>query len=270
MNDVESLNLRRNYIHKLTKDSFTIYPNIKRLYLSLNAIFKVEPGALEPLDDLEVLDLEQNALPEVPPGLPKSLKKLYLSENPVVNMSYLTEATGLQVLHLRNCDMSRFPQLGVLPNLVELDMSDNKIQDLVPSELASLCRLARLNITDNFLYEWSSESSYCHCKQVEAWAIEYKLQIIGMHCPNPPPDEFNETCTMIPEEARAIYKDCMSEWEHRNMPFWAIGSGALVVLAILFTLCFCWRRRRRSNKAQSVPTENKDETGNMKPEPTLV
>ncbi|XP_050429882.1 toll-like receptor 8 [Adelges cooleyi] len=280
MSDVESLDLRHNYIRKLTNDSFTIYPSIKKLYLSTNAIFMVEAAAFDPLDDLEILDLEQNALKGVPPGLPKALKKLYLSSNPLgdvpdnnakADMTHLAEAVGLQVLHMRDCELRRFPHMGLLPNLVELDLASNPIREIAPSDLAQLCRLTKLNVNETELFR--DQQNVCQCRQLEKWANEYKVIIIGMKCPDVVTDEpLNENCTAITDEARAVYKECMSEWEHRNMPYWAIGSGLLIIVAIIFILCLCWRRRKRSDKTQSVPTSDSKENdpGNNKAEPTLL
>lgn len=258
------MNLENNYIGKLSNDSFDLYPNIKKLFMAFNKVHTIEPHSMESLTDLEILDLSENAIHEVPAGLPKSLHKLYLGANPVTDMSHLASALGLQMLSLRGCDLPGYPSLDLLPNLVELDVAENgKIVDLDPVQLAGTCRLARLNVTGTSLFQSGEPGLYCRCRRVEDWLQANKIYVYGMApCPSPVNDyeAADENCTRVPDEARAVFKKCLAEWEHRNTPYWAIGSGLVIVIAaLLLVFCYCIRRRRRSNrsrrtdKVQAVP-----------------
>lgn len=291
----QSLFLDSNYIGKLANDSFALYPNIKKLWLSYNKVHTVEPGSLELLTELEFLDLSQNALKEVPPGLPKSLKKLYLNGNPVTDMRNLERAVGLQVLSLKGSELNAYPKLGVLPNLVELDLSENVgITDFHPVQLAGTCRLAKLNVTNTNVFLPDVRGSHCRCLRVIEWAKTYKITLYGLSsCPVAAAEDFNSggdddpeniNCTRIPDVAGAMFKECMAEWEHRNTPYWAIGSGLIIVVAVLVALCVCLRRRRnRSRKRRTdkvhggvaTPTDTKENNdtavaGNNKTEPAAL
>lgn len=257
---LQLLNLENNHIGKLDKDSFDLYPNIKKLYMAFNKVHTVEPHSLELLTELEILDLSDNAMREVPAGLPKSLHKLYLGANPIEDMSNLANALGLQTLSFRGSDLPGYPSLGVLPNLVELDVSEvSAIVDLDPVKLAGTCRLAKLNVTGTMLFQSGAPDSHCRCRRAEEWLLANKIHVYGMApCPSPLRDD--ENCTRVPEDAREVFKKCMAEWEHRNTPYWAIGFGLMIVVAvIMLVFCFCVRRRRRGNrsrrsdKVQTVP-----------------
>ncbi|XP_015369444.1 PREDICTED: immunoglobulin superfamily containing leucine-rich repeat protein 2-like [Diuraphis noxia] len=296
LKDVETLNLEHNYIGKLFNNSFTEYPNIKNLMLSFNKVHTIEPGALGSLGELEMLDLSQNAIKEVPAGLPKSLTQLRLNGNPVSDMRQLETAVGLRVLQLRGCDLRTYPELGIMPNLVSLDVSENgDIVDLDPAQLAITCRLARLNVTGaTNLFRPGTPGAHCRCRRVVQWANTYKITVFGLgHCPDPlagdgeldiHDDPNSEACARIPEQALAAFKECMAEWEHRNTPYWAIASGVVIAVAVLLALCVCMRRRRRrgrrgnANKVQSAqsppPSDAKvahnDSAGNNKTEPAAL
>lgn len=264
------LKLQDNRISKLTNSSFVIYPKIKELLLSDNVVHTIESGALTVLDELELLDLSGNALQEAPVGLPASLVHLNLNKNPVKHMERLSRAVGLQVLKLSNCDLGQYPALGVMPNLVELDVSNNELlDDLDPVKLAATCRLTRLDVTGCTALFQGPESR-CRCLRVVEWTQTYKIRVLGMPpCPAAEDggDADNCTATAATDEARAVFKNCMVEWEHRNTPYWAIGLGLVIAVAVLLALCVCLRRRKRrhhTDKVQSVPAtdtkENNDST----------
>lgn len=295
---LQTFDLRENYIGKLTNDSFAIYPNIKKLLMSYNQVHTIEPGSLRSLGELELLDLTQNAVKEVPKGLPKSLTRLLLNRNPVADMRPLATAVGLRVLQLQGCDLTAYPSVGVMPNLVELDVSDNsQIKDLDPAQLAATCRLARLNVTGaTELFRPGQPGAHCRCRRVVQWAHTYKVTVYGLdQCPDPVSgdgeadsrdDPQSEACARAPDEALAVFKECMAEWEHRNTPYWAIASGLVIAVALLVSLCVCLRRRRRrrrrgaDGKAQGVqsppppPSDSKancnDSAGHNKTEPAAL
>lgn len=257
------MDLRHNYIGRLKKDSFALYPSIKKLYMSMNKVHTVDADALEALTELELLDLSFNAIKEVPAGLPKSLHKLYLNGNPVQDTQHLGRAVGLQVLGLRFCDLNAYPALGLMPNLVELDVSENGgIRYLDPVQLAGTCRLAKLNVSGADLFPPEDPASHCQCRRVVEWARTYKIQVTGLgQCPDPVDgggdvggDDGNpNNCTRMPEAANAVFKECMAEWDHRNTPYWAICSGLVIGVALLMALCVCFCRRRRRHGADKVP-----------------
>lgn len=256
------LKLQNNRIAKLTNSSFAIYPKIKELLLSGNVVHTIESGSLTALDELEVLDLSDNALQEAPVGLPASLVHLNLNKNPLKHTERLSRAVGLQVLRLSRCDLPGYPALGLMPNLVELDVSDNEaLADLDPVQLAATCRLTRLDVT-GCAELFRVPSSRCRCLRAVEWTRTYKIRVVGMpSCPDA--DDATaaaaeaDNCTAAMDDARAVFKNCMAEWEHRNTPYWAIGLGLVIAVAVLLALCVCVRRRRRgrgrTDKVPAVP-----------------
>jgi len=262
--------------------------------LSFNKVHTIEPGSLGSLTELELLDLSQNAVKEVPAGLPNSLNRLLLNGNPVADVRQLATAVGLRVLQLRGCDLRAYPDLGLMPNLVDLDVSENgDIVDLDPAQLAVTCRLARLNVTGaTRLFRPGQPGAHCRCRRVVQWAHTYKVAVYGLdQCPDPvagdseADDPKSDACGRAPEQALAAFKECMSEWEHRNTPYWAIGSGLAIAVAVLVALCVCLRRRRRRRRrgtaadkmpgAQSpAPSDaqvaNNESTGKNKSEPAAL
>lgn len=274
----QTFDLRNNHIGRLANDSFDIYPKVKRLLLAFNKVHTVEPESLASLDELEMLDLTQNAIKEVPPGLPKSLQKLYLGGNPVADVHHLDTATGLQVLGLRESDLSVYPALGLLPNVVEVDVSGNyEMTTLDPARLAVTCRLAKLNVTDNVkLFEAGRPGSHCQCQRFIQWAKTYRIEVLGLTvCPDPVPEDRGSggdddpdtaNCSRAPDAALVAYKDCMHVWERRNTPYWAIASGLVLFVGMLMALCVCLRRRKRrqrhhGDKEQAADACCKDNNG---------
>lgn len=260
----QSLDLRYNYIGKLAKNSFTIYPDIRKLLLGYNKVHKIEPGSLSVLDELETLDLSHNAVEKVPDGLPESLRELRLDGNPVKDTRHVVDAIGLRVLSLNYCDLDRYPTLGVMPNLIELDVSYNPgVIDLDAMQLANTCRLARLDVTETGLFQAQRRGSHCRCRRVIEWVSAHKIRLTGLdRCPDPvdadfdggPDDPGSVSCAEAPEMARVRYEACVSEWERRNAPHWILYAGAatlvvaLLVLSIRFRLMILRNRRRDALK----------------------
>lgn len=234
------------------------------------------------LGDLELLDLTQNAVKEVPVGLPASLRWLYLGGNPVTDVRHLARAVGLHTLVLRSCDLPAYPALGLMPNLVELDVSGNNNMDGPdPIRLAGTCRLARLNLTVGVgdgdgavrrLFEPNRPGAHCRCRRAVEWAKTYRIQMTGVPDPCPEPlagdagtggedDPGSAECTRVPDAAQAAFKACMAEWEHRNTPYWAIGSGLAVAVCVILALCVCLRRRQRRRRRRAATDKEQPPAG---------
>lgn len=258
--------MKGNYIGRLANKTFTRYPNIKNLVLSYNKVHTIESKSLESLTELKILDLTHNAVDVVPAGLPKSLKKLYLGGNPLKDMCNVDRAVGLEVLSLRGSDLTAYPKLGLLPSLVELDISENLgITDLSVVQLAATCRLAKLNVTGSTsLFRAGIRGSHCRCRRVIQWADTFKIMLYGvLSCPAPAvadvngsdDDPKNINCTRTPDAAVAVFKKCMAEWEQRNTPYWAIAAGLLIIIAAVLMASFAYLRRRQKSKEILMPND---------------
>lgn len=271
MNNVtifQRLDMRRNYIGKLSNDSFAMYPHIKILLLSFNQLRAIEAGSLAVLVGLETLDLAHNVLKEVPAGLPGSLVALYLDGNPLTDIRNLDRAAGLRVLGLNRGRLDEYPRPGLVPNLVELDLSDNyRIAELDPVRLAGTCRLTKLNVTDIEMFPGRLPGSHCRCRRLVQWAVAHNVLLVGMDpCPKPldENDDYDDDhhhddrCAGPPDEARAVYDTCM---DVRGTPYRAklVGAASVVVVVVAagsLALCVCrWLRRRAANGTADTAAE---------------
>ncbi|XP_017364299.1 toll-like receptor 8 isoform X1 [Cebus imitator] len=88
------LSLIQNNIYNITKEGISRLIHLESLYLAWNCYFNkvcnktnIEDGVFETLTNLQVLSLSFNCLFRVPPKLPSSLRKLYLSNTQIKNIS---------------------------------------------------------------------------------------------------------------------------------------------------------------------------------------
>ncbi|CAO2624014.1 Toll-like receptor 8 [Lemmus lemmus] len=103
------LSLIQNNINMITKNNTLGLRNLERLYLGWNCFFNcnqsfsVEDGAFQNLIHLKELSLSFNRLFHVPPKLPSSLKKLFLSNAKIMTITQ-EDFKGLE--HLTLLDLS--------------------------------------------------------------------------------------------------------------------------------------------------------------------
>ncbi|XP_048192430.1 toll-like receptor 8 [Perognathus longimembris pacificus] len=102
---LRELSLIQNNIISITKNNTLGLRNLESLYLSWNCYFvcnetfDVENGTFEDLTNLKVLSLSFNTLIHVPPKLPSSLTKLFLS-NTKIKIIHQDDFMGLRNLKL--------------------------------------------------------------------------------------------------------------------------------------------------------------------------
>ncbi|MCB0637894.1 MAG: leucine-rich repeat domain-containing protein, partial [Lewinella sp.] len=99
--------------------------------------------------ELEILDLQQNKLKDVPPAVlacPRLLN-LYLGKNPFQEITAtLTGLTQLRILDLSHCGLHHLPALPV--SLSRLDAPHNKLETLA-SNWTQLARLEKIDLAHN-------------------------------------------------------------------------------------------------------------------------
>lgn len=162
------------------------------LYLNVNSIYIIEEGTFEPLSGLEVLDLSSNVLLDLPKNIPLTLRRFYLDENPTVfkmNATSLgtfyelkiTPWKNLEYLSISQCKLTRFPSFGgPVPNLVQLNITGNPIEEITPDDLAPLCQLKYLHVTPDTLFQKSHK--LCACLKLEAWTTMYAINVEYFTC----------------------------------------------------------------------------------------
>lgn len=163
---------------ELTGDSVKNYGDLKFLYLGDNFITTIQPDVFSELTDLEVLDLSTNHIQQLPPNLPSLLRRLYLSGNPVENLT-LPSAYNLQYLSLHKCKLKKLPPLGVLPSLEELNITANPLIELTPKDLAHMCRLKRLYLPETLYQQPGYE---CECHRLLTWTSQRYIDTGNYTC----------------------------------------------------------------------------------------
>lgn len=147
--------------------TFSPYSSLKRLDLSNNFINCIESGVFLALPQLEFLDLRVNGIRTLPADLPFPLTELYLDKNRGLESVPLSKAFSLEYLSLGDCLLSKLPNLGLLPNLVELNLTGNPIASISAEQLAPLCRLKVLHVPEKLFS--NKKENVCHCHEFSHW-----------------------------------------------------------------------------------------------------
>ena len=104
-------------------------------------------------ETLVVLDLGNLNLTDVPLGLPKSLKMLYLDKNAIsyLSLAAFSEMVALQYLYLSYNQLQHLPAgtFSGLSHLHLLDLSSNDIQNLTSNSFCGLTSLITLKLGNN-------------------------------------------------------------------------------------------------------------------------
>lgn len=168
------LDASENRIRKLNQKSFALYHDLKFLYLFDNMILKIEVGTFSQLPLLETLDLSQNGLRFVPPeifALP-NLRNLYLADNEIKNEAFNSIVKPVKApliyLNLASTEIDKVPDLGILPELLHLNLSMNAFKHLAPEQFAPLCQLKEVDLN-------KTNIEACQCHKINFF-IENELQ----------------------------------------------------------------------------------------------
>ncbi|XP_015283171.1 PREDICTED: toll-like receptor 7 [Gekko japonicus] len=151
------LSLEANHIIAISKESLKELGNIEILLLgkncyyrnSCNVTFQIDNTAFQALKKLTVLSLKANNLSSIPQNLPHSLKKLYIHDNQIQNVSQhdLNYLHNLEVLDLSgNC-----PRCHNAPYPCE-PCANNKSLLISPTAFASLKQLKFLRLHSTSLH----------------------------------------------------------------------------------------------------------------------
>lgn len=170
LQELRVLDLSRNVLQVLDAAYFHDTPQLAVLHVSGNRI-TLDDAGLEKLRSLEVLDLQENQIMELP-VVPESIRELYLGSNYLENVrlppladlrvlglegNLITQLeddafSGLDVLQALNLalnNLSAVPTeaLARLPTLEVLDLSENQIDAIEPLAFRSLFSLRRLELS---------------------------------------------------------------------------------------------------------------------------
>ncbi|ESW14354.1 hypothetical protein PHAVU_008G273600 [Phaseolus vulgaris] len=174
------LDLSENRLEGPLPSKVTGLSNLTFLSLKDNLLNGTIPAWCLSLPFLQELDLSKNQFTgHTPSILAQSLESLYLCYNklqgnipqPVFILANLTQlclssnnfsglhnspiftnAPNLELLYLSSVGLTKFPKLsGKIPMLIDLDLSDNKLNGAVPEWLHKVDSLQSLNLSHNLL-----------------------------------------------------------------------------------------------------------------------
>jgi hypothetical protein len=155
---VTHLTLRRANLSSITEGFLQRFVNVRTLDLSDNLLSSI-PEGLQALTQLTELRLTRNQIVIDDGGLARlaalsKLRVLELSGNPIGQLPPLARLPDLQRLSLRNTGLSELPVEAYMhPALEDIDLRDNRIQDMSPTLAHARRRLVGLSLHDNPLPE---------------------------------------------------------------------------------------------------------------------
>uniref|UniRef100_A0A3P9KHR6 Leucine rich repeat containing 32 n=2 Tax=Oryzias latipes TaxID=8090 RepID=A0A3P9KHR6_ORYLA len=187
--DVQTLDLSRNQVQNLSRETLGFHTGFHRLNLHANKIHFIQPGLFKDMPDLRVLDLSRNhlsvfAVSKVNVGPLYALKSLDLSGNGFytgMSDSFLADSPSLESVSLSDNSITKVTQdtfrgllslkkinlhnnvileiedgaFDFLQNLTELDLSKNSITCIKDFNLNTL---KVLNLSKNSLEDFQSTS----------------------------------------------------------------------------------------------------------------
>lgn len=124
----------------------------------------IEKETFSDLKKLEVLDLSENAIRELPAeifDLPL-LRHLYLERNNIVSFDNIPKPVKapLKKLNLANNYLESIPhQFGILPDLHHLNISSNYMRDLTPQQFSPFCNLKEVDLNNTSMHK-------CRCLEI--------------------------------------------------------------------------------------------------------
>lgn len=118
----------------------------------------VGKGTFTQLKKLEVLDLTDNGLRDVPGEIFELplLRSLYLEKNSFDSQSFdkipNPITAPLKKLNLANNRLDSIPKkIGILPDLNHLNISSNSMRDLTPQQFSPFCNLKEVDLNNTLM-----------------------------------------------------------------------------------------------------------------------
>lgn len=234
-------------MRELDNSSLAPYKSLVYLYLGDNFIKRIEKKAFDNLQYLEVLDLTKNDCGKLPENLFQLpyLRTLYLESNDLTDSVFDVQVTSpIKLLQLAGNELTRIPYIGLQPNLVTLNVSENMINSIDTEDLAPFCSLESLDLSLNMI-----KFTDCQCQMLNAWVKQRRIKMN--------PHFFNCTTTahcanvQFSNQTHELYNECLSiiqqkvEAEKSRSIWVLVGSCFSVFLFVVFVGLFCIHRRNR-------------------------
>lgn len=119
-------------------------------------------------DQIEILDVSQGTLREVPKGLDRltKLRIVFFSQNPIVEIpEWLSACNALELAGFKSCKIERISEEALPSQLRWLILTDNRLQSL-PASMGKLERLQKLALAANRLRSLPQAMEGCRSLQL--------------------------------------------------------------------------------------------------------
>uniref|UniRef100_A0A0N5ALN3 LRRCT domain-containing protein n=1 Tax=Syphacia muris TaxID=451379 RepID=A0A0N5ALN3_9BILA len=164
---LETLDLRRNKIERISFDMFTDLPNLKAVDLSANQLRVLPTGVFGYLMRLENLSLAYNNITELPINLlhdKQHFRSLHLDGNKISikNLNdFFRDIQHLERLELNYCELETIDKLSLnsLKQLQRVGLAGNMIDKIPIKLLQDLSQLRTLDLNDNEIERITAVSS---------------------------------------------------------------------------------------------------------------
>lgn len=254
--EIQIMDASVNRVRVLTNDSLAAYTNLAYLYLGDNFIQEIQEGAFDNLRYLKVIDLSTNGCDTLPKSLFRLpyLQKVYLSKNRLGDDLFkdVQVRSPLIFLQLSKNKLGKIPQLGPVPTLIHLNVSDNNIGSVTTEDLAPYCFLKILDLSKNPI---KFDAGSCECETLNAWLRLREIRSRPVYncteeqerggCPSSP--EFSNRTMELYHRCLAILRVQAETEKARNM--WILIACCISgFLACLFVGLFCVHKRNKRRK----------------------
>ncbi|XP_052284063.1 leucine-rich repeat-containing protein 15-like [Dreissena polymorpha] len=151
--EVGDFRLGQNNLTRITLEDFQNITSLTLLTMNDNKINFVEHRSFEGLEDLKELWMSRNELVYIPRGLPKTLQKLYMDSNQVVELEQMLfkPDSALNVLNLEGNKVFKIHSeaLKDAPQLTTLNLQGNAITRIESGTFTHSPNLESLTFTNN-------------------------------------------------------------------------------------------------------------------------
>ncbi|KAG7207729.1 hypothetical protein KM043_009344 [Ampulex compressa] len=267
--DIQILDASMNRIRELTNESLAPYKNLAYIYLGDNFIQIIQEATFSYQHYLEVLDLSTNGLDDLPKSLLQLpyLRKVYLADNKFADTVFKFEAKSpLVFLQLSKNKLTRIPDLGLVPTLSHLNLSENTISSLTTEDLAPFCFLKVLDLSRNPI---RFENGSCECQSLASWLKMRAVRSLpefnctleaGQRCAAP---RFSNRTLELYEKCTDVLRLQVESEKARStwiLVACCVGGFIFCVFVGLFCIHKRNKRRRRKLKEQQRLTVNNANT----------
>ncbi|CAG9798503.1 unnamed protein product [Chironomus riparius] len=186
---VEVIRLENNKLYVIDNAFDKINYSLRELFLAHNHFTVITSAMFEKLTNLEVIDLSDNKILNIDnEAFTKltALKLLDLSFNSIKRIT-IKLPNSLQLLSINNNNLNSWPLLNVPENLTELEIQDNSLDYLFPTD-KNVPSLIRLDASTNLLHQLP-----------EAQFINLEFLNLGFNLLKAVPHNINEKAPFLKE-----------------------------------------------------------------------